>query len=108
MKDGAILANSGTSTWRSTWRDWKKYRLGRGPSGVCGGIPVEEREKDLCAGGRSVDQPGRGRRASSSVMDMSFANQALAAEFMVKNRGKLERKFTGPCRHRPGRSPGSS
>ncbi len=25
----------------------------------------------------------------ASVMDMSFANQALASEFLVKNRGKL-------------------
>lgn len=28
----------------------------------------------------------------ASVMDMSFANQALAAEFLVKNKGKLENK----------------
>jgi len=28
----------------------------------------------------------------ASVMDMSFANQALAAEFMVRNAGKLEKK----------------
>jgi len=26
----------------------------------------------------------------ASVMDMSFANQALAAEYLVKNQGKLE------------------
>jgi len=26
----------------------------------------------------------------ASVMDMSFANQALCLEFLVKNRGKLE------------------
>jgi adenosylhomocysteinase len=25
-------------------------------------------------------------------MDMSFANQALAAEYLVKNKGKLERR----------------
>lgn len=29
----------------------------------------------------------------SSVMDMSFANQALGMEFIVKNRGKLENKL---------------
>lgn len=29
----------------------------------------------------------------ASVMDMSFANQALAAEFLVKNSGKLEKKL---------------
>jgi len=26
----------------------------------------------------------------ASVMDMSFANQALSAEYLVKNKGKLE------------------
>ena len=29
----------------------------------------------------------------ASVMDMSFANQALGMEFIVKNRGKLENKL---------------
>ena len=28
----------------------------------------------------------------ASVMDMSFANQALALEYLVKNKGKLEHK----------------
>ena len=28
----------------------------------------------------------------ASVMDMSFANQALSAEYMVKNAAKLEKK----------------
>jgi adenosylhomocysteinase len=31
----------------------------------------------------------------SSVMDMSFANQALAAEFLTRNRGKLAKKVYG-------------
>lgn len=29
----------------------------------------------------------------ASVMDMSFANQALGIEFLVKNQGKLENKL---------------
>ena len=29
----------------------------------------------------------------ASVMDMSFANQALGLEFLVKNKGKLEKKL---------------
>ena len=29
----------------------------------------------------------------ASVMDMSFANQALGMEFLVKNKGKLENKL---------------
>jgi adenosylhomocysteinase len=31
----------------------------------------------------------------ASVMDMSFANQALSAEYMVKNANKLEKKVYG-------------
>ncbi len=31
----------------------------------------------------------------ASVMDMSFANQALAAEFMVKNASTLEKRVYG-------------
>jgi adenosylhomocysteinase len=29
----------------------------------------------------------------SAVMDMSFANQALATEYLIKHRGKLENKI---------------
>ncbi|MBO4591033.1 MAG: adenosylhomocysteinase, partial [Eubacterium sp.] len=29
----------------------------------------------------------------ASVMDMSFANQALGIEFLLKNKGKLENKL---------------
>ncbi|HEV2063344.1 MAG TPA: adenosylhomocysteinase, partial [Thermoanaerobaculia bacterium] len=33
----------------------------------------------------------------ASVMDMSFANQALAAEYMVRNHARLEKKvYTVP------------
>jgi len=39
-----------------------------------------------------ADQPGRGRGHPAAVMDMSFANQALSAEFMVKKGRTLDRK----------------
>ena len=50
--------------------------------------------------GRRVSLLGEGRLVNlataeghpSSVMDMSFANQALGAEFIVKNYKKLEKK----------------
>lgn len=50
--------------------------------------------------GRAVYLVGEGRLANlaaaeghpASVMDLSFANQALAAEYLVKNRGKLQNK----------------
>jgi len=40
---------------------------------------------------RSVCTPSR----VSSVMDMGFANQALAVEFIGENRGKLAKKVYG-------------
>ena len=50
--------------------------------------------------GRSISLLGEGRLVNlalaeghpSSVMDMSFANQALAGEFLVTNHKKLEKK----------------
>ena len=50
--------------------------------------------------GRNIYLLGEGRLINlaaaeghpSSVMDMSFANQALSAEYMVKNADKLEKK----------------
>lgn len=55
----------------------------------------------LLKDGRKVYLVGEGRLANlaaaeghpSEVMDMSFANQALAAEYLVKNKGKLENKI---------------
>ena len=52
------------------------------------------------ADGRRINLLGEGRLVNlalaeghpSSVMDMSFANQALAAEYLVKNHKKLEKK----------------
>lgn len=51
--------------------------------------------------GRSIIVLGEGRLVNlaaaeghpASVMDMSFANQALSAEYLVKNKGKLEAKI---------------
>jgi adenosylhomocysteinase len=53
--------------------------------------------------GRKINLLGEGRLINlasaeghpASVMDMSFANQALSAEFMVKNADKLEKKVYG-------------
>ncbi len=51
-------------------------------------------------GGKSVIVLGEGRLINlaaaeghpASVMDMSFANQALSAEFLVKNKGNARRR----------------
>jgi adenosylhomocysteinase len=96
MKDGAILANSGhfnveidlgslgkITTGRRTIRDFvEEFHLKNGKRIY---ILGEGRLINLAA---AEGHP-------SSVMDMSFANQALAAEFLVKNRRKLGRKVYG-------------
>jgi adenosylhomocysteinase len=53
--------------------------------------------------GRSINMLGEGRLINlaaaeghpASVMDMSFANQALGVEYMVKNADKMEKKVYG-------------
>jgi len=57
-------------------------------------------EESTLRNGRKIYLLGEGRLInlasaeghSSSVMDMSFANQALCAEYMVKNYKKLDKK----------------
>ncbi len=93
MKDGAVLCNSGhfnveidipaleaLSKRRRVIREFvEEFTLRDG------------RRIHLLADGRLINlSAGEGHPAS--VMDMSFANQALAAEFMVKNHTRLERK----------------
>ncbi len=91
MKDGAMVCNSGhfdieidlkalaeKSTEIKQVRNFtQEYRLQNGKSVVVLG---EGRLINLAA---AEGHP-------SAVMDMSFANQALAAEYLVKNKGKLE------------------
>ena len=93
MKDGAILANSGhfnveinIPALESLTRSQRRIRP----------LVSEYTLKDgrrlyLLAEGRLVNlAAGEGHPAS--VMDMSFANQALCLEYMAKNRGRLEIK----------------
>ena len=93
MKDGAIVANTGhfnveidipaleslSTEKRAPRRFVEQYVLADG------------RRINLLAEGRLVNlAAAEGHPAS--VMDMSFANQALAAEYAAKNHGTLERK----------------
>ncbi len=92
MKDGAIVANSGHFNVEldlpALEEMSKKKRIIR-----------EFVEEYTLPTGRRVNVLGEGRLVNlaaaeghpSSVMDMSFANQALSAEFMVKN-GKALKK----------------
>ncbi|MBI4266840.1 MAG: adenosylhomocysteinase [Chloroflexi bacterium] len=91
MKDGAILANSGHFNVEINIPALEA--LARGKREVRPFV-VEYEMKD----GRHLHLLGEGRLINlaaaeghpASVMDMSFANQALCLEYMVKNRGKLK------------------
>ena len=93
MKDGAVVCNSGhfnveidipalerlSRERRAIRESVEEFRLADG------------RRIHLLADGRLINlAAAEGHPAS--VMDMSFANQALAAEFMVLNHATLERK----------------
>jgi adenosylhomocysteinase len=93
MRDGAILCNAGhfdVEIDKSAFagRPVKRRRLRE---------TVEEFE---FTDGRRIRLLSEGRLVNlscaeghpPSVMDMSFANQALASEYLVKKRGELERK----------------
>jgi adenosylhomocysteinase len=93
MKDGAIVCNSGHFNVEidipALEKQSRKRRIIR--TGV---------EEFTLSDGRKVNLLGEGRLVNlataeghpSSVMDMSFANQALGAEYLVKNYKQLEKK----------------
>jgi len=93
MKDGAIIANSGhfnveldINILKKITKKKRKIR--------------EFIEEFTLTNGKRINLLGDGRLINltaaeghpSSVMDMSFANQALCAEFLVKKGKKLEKK----------------
>jgi adenosylhomocysteinase len=91
MKDGAIVANSGHFDLElnlDALREMSQAPVSRRP------FVEEYRSKD---DKKSVIVLGEGRLINlaaaeghpASVMDMSFANQALSAEYLVKNKGTL-------------------
>lgn len=91
MKDGALLANSGhfdieldLGSLRAMATDVRQVRAN-----------LEEYEMEdgrrilVAAEGRLVNL-GAAEGHPADVMDMSFSNQAMAAEWLIKNDGKLE------------------
>ena len=94
MKDGAMVANAGHFDWEVNINGLKEftteikkirpyleeYKLNNGKSIY------------VLAEGRLVNL-GAAEGHPASVMDMSFANQALGMEYIVKNQGKLENRL---------------
>jgi adenosylhomocysteinase len=94
MKDGAIVANSGHFNVEINIPNLAKLSKNE-PKLVRPFVEQYEikdgRKINLLAEGRLINlASAEGHPAS--VMDMSFANQALAAEFMVKNAKTLEKR----------------
>jgi len=93
MKDGAILANSGHFNSEINLK-----ALDELATGVRNARPLVQEYR--LADGRRLFLLGEGRLINlagaeghpAAVMDMSFANQALCAEYIAKNAGQLERK----------------
>lgn len=91
MKDGAIVCNSGHFNVEIDIPALRKLSKKRR-------VIREFVEEYTMKDGRRINLLGEGRLINlaaaeghpSSVMDMSFANQALAAEYMVKKGKKLE------------------
>ncbi len=93
MKDGAIIANSGHFNVEinipALEKMSKEKRLVR--PFVEQYVLEDNRRINLLGEGRLINlAAAEGHPAS--VMDMSFANQALSVEYMVKNADKLEKK----------------
>jgi adenosylhomocysteinase len=93
MKDGAIIANSGHFNVEINIPELEKMskekRLVR--PFVEQYVLEDDRRINLLGEGRLINlAAAEGHPAS--VMDMSFANQALSVEYMVKNADKLEKR----------------
>jgi adenosylhomocysteinase len=93
LKDGAVIANSG------------HFDVEIDMAGLEKTAKAKRRLRDsldeyLMPSGKKVHVLGEGRLVNlaaaeghpAEVMDMSFANQAIAAEFFVKHKGKLTNK----------------
>lgn len=93
MKDGAVIANSGHFDIEIDMAGLEKIKKSKRKI-------RESLDEYVLPSGKIVYVLGEGRLVNlaaaeghpAEVMDMSFANQALAAEYFVKNKGKLENK----------------
>ncbi|MDO8957528.1 MAG: adenosylhomocysteinase [Deltaproteobacteria bacterium] len=96
MKDGAIVSNSGHFNVEVDLTALERLSQGKRPI-------RDFVEEFSLKNGKKIYLLGEGRLINlaaaeghpPSVMDMSFANQALSAEFLVQSRGTLQKKVHG-------------
>ena len=97
MKSGALVANSGHFNVEIDIEALERLAEGEKTR------PREFVEQYQLGDGRMICLLGEGRLINlaaaeghpAAVMDMSFANQALAAEYLVRNRGKIAPSVLG-------------
>jgi adenosylhomocysteinase len=93
MKDGALVANSGHFNVEIALEELERKATGR--------RKIRPFVDEFTVGKKKLYVLGEGRLINlaaaeghpAEVMDMSFVNQALAAEFFVQNKGKLTPKI---------------
>lgn len=93
MKDGAIVANSGHFDVEIDMAGLETYKKSKKRI-------RNQLDEYMLPNGKKLYVLGEGRLVNlaaaeghpAEVMDMSFANQALAAKWFVENKGKLEHK----------------
>lgn len=93
MKDGAIICNSGHFNVEIDIPALEKMAVEKKQ-------PRQFIDQYVMADGRRLNLLGEGRLINlasaeghpSAVMDQSFANQALASEYLLTHKGKLEKK----------------
>jgi adenosylhomocysteinase len=96
MKDGAVMANSGHFDAELDLIALRQMAEGHVRE-------VRDNVQEFDIGGKRLHLIAEGRLVNLSaaeghpaaVMDMSFANQALAAEYVVKHHAELERRVYG-------------
>jgi adenosylhomocysteinase len=96
MKDGAVMANSGHFDAELDLAALREMAEGHVRE-------VRENVQEFDLGGKRLHLIAEGRLVNlgaaeghpAAVMDMSFANQALAAEYVAQHHGELERRVYG-------------
>ncbi len=93
MKDGAVIANSGHFNVEVSVEELeKKAKAKRMIRPFVDEYTLKDGTKRYVLGEGRLINLVAAEGHPAEVMDMSFANQALAAEFFVKNKGKLRVK----------------
>lgn len=89
MKDGAILANSGHFDAEININELKKVSKQRNIRPFMDEYTLEGKKIFILGEGRLINLAAA-EGHPSTIMSMSFCNQAMACEFLVQNKGKLK------------------